>query len=324
MTPESLQAIARVLEEELKLEAGGAAAPDRIRSLELDEYKKDGSTVWLENHLSFFRDKENKIAGVISSSHDITERKRADKQLKESESKYRLLADNVNDVIFVLDMNLKFTYVSPSTKILRGYEPEESVKLSVTETLAPSSMELAMKTISDIMDLEKMKKIKINESRTIPLEVMRKDGTAVWTDVKFSFIRDKDQQPVGILGVTRDITERKRAEDELRESESKYRLLADNVDDVLYVLDMNLHYTYASPAVKTLMGYEPEELLNLGASETMTSSSRDKSARTLSEFVEMEKSGQRKNKKTQMFELEMKRKDGSTVWTEVKISGRLA
>jgi PAS domain S-box-containing protein len=280
--------------------------------------RQNGTVMWCEINAALIQWKGK--PATLLFLNNITERKQAEEELKESESKYRLLADNVNDVIFILDMNLKFTYVSPSTKILRGYEPEESVKLSVTETLAPSSMELAMKTISDIMELEKMKKIEINESRTIPLEVMRKDGSTVWTEVKFSFIRDKDQQPVGILGVTRDITERRRAEDELRESESKYRLLADNIDDVLFVLDMNLNYTYASPAVKTLMGYEPEELLNLRASETMTSSSWDMSMRTLSEFVEMEKSGQRENKKPQMFQLEMKRKDGSTVWTEVKVS----
>jgi PAS domain S-box-containing protein len=261
MTPESLQTIARVFEEELKLEAGGAADPNRIRILELEEYKKDGSTVWLENHLSFFRDNQNKPVGVISSSHDITERKQAEEALKESESKYRLLADNVNDVIFILDMNLKFTYVSPSTKILRGYEPEESVKLSLTETLAPSSMELAMKTISDIMELEKMKKIEINEFRTIPLEVMRKDGSTVWTEVKFTFIRDTNEQAVGILGVTRDITERKQAEEALRESEEQYRLVVENArESIIVTRDVDIKVVFANHSAIDTMGYSKEVL----------------------------------------------------------------
>jgi PAS domain S-box-containing protein len=73
-------------------------------------------------------------------------------------------------------------------------------------------------------------------SRTLPLEMLRKDGTTVWTEVKFSFIRDENQRPVGILGVTRDITERKRSEEALTESEKKYKLLVENANESVYVV----------------------------------------------------------------------------------------
>ena len=197
------------------------------------------------------------------------QRERTEESLKESENKYRLLADNVNDVIFVLDMNLNFTYVSPSTKILRGYEPEESMKLSLTETLAPSSMELAMKTISDIMELEKIKKIKINESRMIPLEMKRKDGTTVWTEVKLSFIRDENQQPVGILGVTRDITQRKLAEAELlRTLESLKKAVGTTIQVLISALEARDPYTaghqfrvaHLACAIATEMGLSQEKI----------------------------------------------------------------
>ena len=218
MTPESLQISAKVFEEEMKLEASGKADPGRIRIVEVEQYRKDGSIVLMENHLSFLRDEAKKSVGMISVSHDITQRKRAEAALKESENKYRLLADNVNDVIFALDMNLKYTYVSPSVKILRGYKPEEVLKQQPSEILAPSSLDLAMSTLLEIMELEKQNSLDINASRTLELEMIRKDGTTVWTEVKFSFIRDQDRRPTGILGLTRDITERKRAEEKLQDT----------------------------------------------------------------------------------------------------------
>ncbi|MFA5322103.1 MAG: HD domain-containing phosphohydrolase, partial [Smithella sp.] len=110
---------------------------------------------------------------------------------------------------------LNYTYVSPSVKILRGYEPEEVMQRSLVDTLVPSSMELAIKTLADFMELEKIKRGEITKSHAISLEMRRKDESTVWTEVMLSFIRDKNQQAAGILGVTRDITERRKAEMEL-------------------------------------------------------------------------------------------------------------
>jgi len=94
-----------------------------------------------------------------------------------------LLADNIHDAIFILDKNLHYTYVSPFIKILTGYEPAEVLERTALETLMPSSRDLAMKTISEIMELEKSGHRDINISRTVELEIMRKDGSTVWAEV---------------------------------------------------------------------------------------------------------------------------------------------
>jgi PAS domain S-box-containing protein len=200
---------------------------------------------------------------------DIDERMRAEELLKQSEAKYRLLADNINDVIFVLDMNLKCTYISPSVKILRGYEPEEVLKLSSIDSLTPSSLALAMKTLSDIMELKKIKQVEMNESITMPLEMTRKDGTTVWTEVKCSFIRDTNQQDVGILGVTRDITQRKLAEAKLLETlDSLKNAVSATIQVMVSAVEMKDPYTAGHQlrsadlacAIATEMGLSQEKI----------------------------------------------------------------
>ena len=263
----------------------------------------------------------NVVESIIVNYRDITERKKAEEALKVSENKYRLLADNVNDVIFVLDMNLNYTYVSPSIKILRGYEPEEVLKQSYIDILTPSSMHLAMKTLSDVMELEKIKHLEITESRTLQLEMKRKDGSTVCTEVKFSFIRDENQRPVGILGITRDITDRKNAEEKLRESERQYRLLTEKMSDIVWITDMNLRTIYISPSIKNVLGFSQEERMRQKLDEQLTPQSLSLVLEALSREFALEEQGNADPNRTLTIELEYYHKDGSTRWMELVISG---
>ena len=232
-------------------------------TVEYEGFDKNGKRWCLHLNNKNIYDTEGHVVAADVVAHDITERKKAEEALKVSENKYRLLADNIHDVVFVLDMNLNYTYVSPSIKMLRGYEPEEVLKQSYTDILTPSSMDLAMKTLSDVMELEKIKHQEITESRTLQLEMRRKDGTTVWTEVKFSFIRDENQRPVGILGVTRDITERKQAEDELRESEHRYQDLS-IIDDLTQLHNSRHFYAQLEKEIERSNRYEqPFTLLML-------------------------------------------------------------
>jgi PAS domain S-box-containing protein len=146
----------------------------------------------------------------------ITERKRVEQALKESETKYRLLAEYAIDVIWTLDMSLRYTYISPSVMSQRGYSIEEAGSLSLKEALSPASFEKAMRAFSAEMALENTGRGDPLRSRTLELENARKDGSLVWTETTMTFLRDPNGRPTGILGVSRDITERKQAEEEIR------------------------------------------------------------------------------------------------------------
>jgi diguanylate cyclase (GGDEF)-like protein/PAS domain S-box-containing protein len=124
------------------------------------------------------------------------------------------LTDNIKDVIFVVDMQMQYTYVSPSVKSLRGYEPEDVMKQTLVDSFAPSSLNKTVKTLTEMMELEKSGRTDAQE-RTLQLEINLKNGSTVWTETKFSIVRDKKMKAVGILGVSRDITERKRAEEQI-------------------------------------------------------------------------------------------------------------
>jgi diguanylate cyclase (GGDEF)-like protein/PAS domain S-box-containing protein len=166
-----------------------------------------------------------------------------------------------------MDMNLHYTYISPSVKILRGYEPEEAMKHTPAETLAPSSADLAMRALSEMLEIEKSEYSNMNISRTLPLEMSRKNGTTVCVETKASFIRDKNQRPVGIMGVTRDITERKQMEEKLHHEERRFRALVENSSDSIVVLDREGTVTYENPAFEKVLGFKSEERIGANGFE---------------------------------------------------------
>ncbi len=179
--------------------------------------KKDGGFVWIETEGSLIY-RNGEPYGVQAIARDITEEKQAEESLRESEKRYRLLADNATDVIWTRDMDLRVTYVSPSVTSLRGYSVEEVMAQTLEENMTPASAELAARVFVEELAREASgESVDLFRSRTIEVELKCEDGSTIWTEVKMSFLRGRDNRAQGILGIIRDITERKQAEDELRE-----------------------------------------------------------------------------------------------------------
>lgn len=186
---------------------------------------------------------------------------RAEKTLVQSESKYRLIADNVSDVIWTMDTNLKFTYTSPSVKKLRGYSPEEALNQTLEETLTPASLVVAMNAFKKEAAREKIRQGNLKGSRTLELELICKDGSTVCADSKMTFLRDSDGRIAEILGVTRNISERKKAERTLKESEEKYRSLVETISDFVFTLDLKGRFSYLNPNFERITGYTQQDLI---------------------------------------------------------------
>ncbi|MBI5031458.1 MAG: PAS domain S-box protein [Chloroflexi bacterium] len=152
---------------------------------------------------------------------DLAERRRIEQALSESERRYRLLADNSTDVIWAHDMQMHLSYVSPSVTRLLGYTPSELQSMEFTSLFPLDSVKQA----KDQYAAMRADPIAISHSTVAELEMKRKDGSPVWTETQLSFLFDETNKPSGILGITRDISERKRAEAE-RESQRRARELA--------------------------------------------------------------------------------------------------
>lgn len=134
-------------------------------------------------------------------------------ELKASERRYRLLAENVKDTIWTMSLDpLRFTYVSPSVQGIRGYSAEEAMAMPLEKTLTPESLDRVSRLLAE--ELGKEASGNADPNRSVTLEVLQycKDGSTAWAEVTTSFIRDDRGRAVGLLGVSRDISERKRAE----------------------------------------------------------------------------------------------------------------
>ena len=159
-------------------------------------------------------DKFGRFLGLIGIYTDITEKIAVGKALQGSEARYRLVAENTNDVIWTTDLNLKWTYVSPSVYRMRGYSPDEVLKQDFSEVLTRESTRDVLERFTEELERELTSPSQPPRSVVLDIEFLKRDGGTVWGETSCTFMRDDEGQVIGVLGITRDITERRKAEEE--------------------------------------------------------------------------------------------------------------
>jgi PAS domain S-box-containing protein len=187
--------------------------------------------------------------------------KQTSEALGPSETRYRFLMEKMHDILWTSDLNLHITYCSPSIKEVLGFTPNERMRQAPGEIMTPESLAIAMDTLNS--ELLRDHEVGIEPERTVRLELAyyHKNGSLVWLDNVTSLIRDNSGIPVGIHGVSRDITERKRIEEELRLSEEHYRAVVEDQTEIICRFKADGTFTFVNDVFCRFFGEKQEELV---------------------------------------------------------------
>ena len=184
---------------------------------------------------------------------ETANRKRAEEALRESEKKYRDLVEKVTNVGVLVAQDGKLVFTNTAISDILGYTKEEL-------TSHPNPFEFIHPDDRTMVLERHMKRLKGEEApEKYPYRIITRDGCMKWVEV--TGVRSDWKGKPATLNFFTDISERKRTEDALQESEAKYRDLVENISDVIYSIDTDGVMTYISPAVESILGYSPSEII---------------------------------------------------------------
>ncbi len=217
---------------------------------ELELIRKDGSRIWVE--ITTTSIKQGGEVVIVGFVRDITERKRAEEALKESDEKLKSIVENIYDVVFQLSPLGIIRYVSPKVEEVYGYKPEDLIGKHLKKTTPVSELPKALKALKSVLSGKVINNFEIKQ--------LSANGKIILVEINAAPVR-KNDKIIAAQGIMRDITERKRAEEALRESERRFKDITENALEWVWETDVNGKYIYASPVCEKILGYKPEELL---------------------------------------------------------------
>lgn len=267
-----------------------------MTSNEISLRRKDGRFCWLIESVHLLEGDPEILEGTVI---DITDRKLAENALRESEERYRRLVERMREGLAQAGNDGVLQFVNDRFCEMVGYEREELVGMQGDLLLAYSE------DISLVREKIRLRMRHVADQYEV--RVRRKDGTIIWLEIGGAPVVDAAGNVVGSIGVHNDVTERRMAEEALRESEARYRLMAENSTDMISRTSNRGILLYASDACRRLLGYEPSELVGRSFYDFVFDADRDE-VRHLSSLIH--ESG------PTTFAYRVEKKDGSLIWFE--------
>ncbi len=258
----------------------------------------------VEWNSSPFTDEHGRFSGHQAIGRPLTEetqlRKQAEQEVHEKAEFLQRVTDNVSDTIGVTDLNGNFTYHSKLPPVT-GYQEGALVGKNVLDLVHPEDLEESRAAFEEFVAYEQ-------DGRRVEYRFRCADGHYIWFETDGAIIRDEAGTAKEFLFIARDISERKEFEEKLRESEEHYRLLAENIIDIVYKQDLeNESPTYVSPSVEKVLGYTPEEALFMRLGDVLTEDSYTRHSKALENAIET------REPSPGVTELEVVHKDGHIV-----------
>lgn len=221
----------------------------------------DGELHWVRDRGCLIRNEVGHVIYREGVMLDITDRKIAEEALRNSEERYRNLFENANDIIYVHDLNGNYLDINEAGVRIFGYTREEALKLNMAQVAAPEHLALIREKLAS--------KLERGEKQTAyELDCVRKDGSRVTLEVNSTTICDNGM-PIAVQGIARDITERKFAEESVRDSEERYRDLFENANDLIYTHDLKGNFTSLNRAGERITGWTRDEALKMNISQVV-------------------------------------------------------
>ncbi len=230
-------------------------SPGLVKKAELRYRHKDGS--WRNLEVSGVNLLDNPaVNGIVMTSHDVTDRKRAEEALRRSEERFRALVESTSDWVWEVDAGGVYTYASPKVKDLLGYEPEEIIGKRPFDLMLPADAERVALQFAAIAESKKPFARLMNVN-------LHKDGRSVVLETSGVPLLDAEGRLLGFRGIDRDITDRTQAEEALAESEQKFRLLAEQALMGIMILQDD-KVKYVNGAMADIIGSTVEDLSRHG------------------------------------------------------------
>ncbi|MEQ8549991.1 MAG: PAS domain S-box protein [Cyclobacteriaceae bacterium] len=247
--PEDRESTFKLLEESIKNLASGITYQFRVKH-------KKGHYIWREDRSNLFYDERGNHIKSIVLARDITQRKQNEIALQESEAKHRFLVENSQELICIHEPTGLYKFISPSIFKLTGYTTEELIGKDPYDFFHPDD-------VSRILENHQSSQSG-GASRDIQYRFRKKDNTYIWLVTYTSLIKDNDGNPISLITGSRDITEIKEAELKTKESEERFKAIANNLPGVVYQCrnDENFSMIYLNNQIETLTGVLKETFIS--------------------------------------------------------------